>query len=83
MTWPALTICPEKGYKSGSDLTRLPNLDEYLNSTYEMTELFSEAGMREIEASGYSVKTTNSMLRGRCYTLFDPVLVSSFLLNVQ
>ena len=68
-------MCPDRGYKeSGHNITQLST---YLNYTYSLDELLSPRGLMELEIQNLTVKTTNSLLRGRCYTLYSNLKVKN------
>ena len=73
LPWPAITVCPERGYKRPNQ--NLTVLSDYLSNTYDINEIMSDAGIRELKRNNFSVTATHSMLRGRCYTFYSDVIV--------
>ena len=65
---PAITICNKTAYKN---IERNLNLQSYLDNTINLDEFFVSA-----EASNYTIKTSYTMYKGRCYTIIFHEIVT-------
>ena len=92
LSLPSITMCSLSGFKEEMDEYKDLKLDNYLNKTLELGEVFSgyyyydeddryqyiDSETIKVNSTLWKLTTTYSQYKGRCYTLTAQKLVSYF-----